>query len=215
MSIIEITANDDQVVAQLRELVRRIEKPRRAMEEIAGVMEDATALAFALQQDPTTGDAWAPLRESTMLRNPKRRGGMILQASGLLSGSITSDAGDGFAEIGTNRVYALTHQFGAERGEFGQTRRGGPIPWGDIAARPFLGIGSDDEQDILDIATRFLRNAVTPCTDLRIETIRHSGGNIPVLVAPWIRVLQKCGSSSVISLNAHNANLSGGEMLPQ
>jgi len=161
MSIIHINANDAEVVDSLRELVRRIERPRDAMEEIAQVLETATAAAFSQEQDPTTGEAWAPLRETTLLRNPKRRGGKILQASTQMANNITSDAGDDFAEIGSNKVYAPTHQFGAARGAFGKTKRGGPIPWGDIPARPFLGIGRDDEQDILDIATRFLRNAVT------------------------------------------------------
>ena len=45
-------------------------------------------------------------------------------------------------DAGTNVVYATTQQFGAARGEFGATRRGRPIPFGDIRARAFVGFSS-------------------------------------------------------------------------
>ena len=56
----------------------------------------------------------------------------------------------GYVIAGTNKVYAATHQFGAERGEFGADRRGRPIPWGDIPARPFLGVGDEQRGIILE-----------------------------------------------------------------
>jgi len=45
-------------------------------------------------------------------------------------------------------VYAAVHQFGAAQGAFGNTSRGSPIPWGDIPARPYLGLSDDDRQEI-------------------------------------------------------------------
>ena len=50
----------------------------------------------------------------------------------------------------TNLDGATTHQFGAKQGTFGRTTRGGPIPWGNIPARPFLGPSDDLNQDILE-----------------------------------------------------------------
>ncbi len=38
-------------------------------------------------------------------------------------------------------------------------KRGAPIPWGDIPARPFLGL-SDDEADVRDIVARYLVDAL-------------------------------------------------------
>jgi len=33
-----------------------------------------------------------------------------------------------------------------------------PIPWGNVPARPFLGLSSDDQRDVLEI----MREALTP-----------------------------------------------------
>ncbi|NWO05560.1 MAG: phage virion morphogenesis protein [Alteromonadaceae bacterium] len=162
MTEIAIEFNDQQVQRALDELINRVEDPRLAMRAIAGVLEDASEEAFRSESDPATGIAWAPLSpDTTLARRPDREGGSILQDSGLLAVSIVSDYGPDYAEVGSNRPYAPTHQFGAQQGEFGTTSRGGPIPWGDIPARPFLGIGPEDEQEILDIASRFLAGAFT------------------------------------------------------
>ena len=59
--------------------------------------------------------------------------------------------------IGSPRIYASTHQFGAKKGAFGQTARGAPIPWGDIPACLFLGISDDDGNYIIDAVGDFLR----------------------------------------------------------
>jgi phage gpG-like protein len=57
--------------------------------------------------------------------------------------------------IGTNVIYAPTHQFGARQGQYGRyaTRRRTsiPIPWGDVPARPFLGVSAEDERVILNL----------------------------------------------------------------
>lgn len=156
MADIDITMNDQVVQNTLNDLIRKVEDPAPAMREIAGVLEDATERAFRDQADPETGALWDPLSAVTIALRPQRVGGQILQDSGLLAASITTDYGKDYAAIGTNRVYAPTHFFGARQGEFGKTSRGGPIPWGDIPARPFLGIGPTDEEDILDIATQYL-----------------------------------------------------------
>jgi len=64
--------------------------------------------------------------------------------------------------VGNSMIYASTHQFGARVGEFGRyyqlfrlkydkddfrrhagSKKGHPIPWGNIPARPFLPVRSD------------------------------------------------------------------------
>lgn len=159
MSRIEITHNSDEVLQALNRLVNRVEDPAPAMKRIAGVLEEATARAFATESGPATGVAWDPLSEVTLALRPYRQGGDLLQDSGRLRSSIDTDYGRDFAQIGTNVVYGPTHHFGAKQGEFGTTSRGGPIPWGDIPARPFLGIGPEDERDILQIAAEHLAGA--------------------------------------------------------
>lgn len=160
-SVIDIEFNDQEVQNALNELIARAQDSTDLMRQVAGVMADATDSAFASESDPSTGIAWDPLSAVTLALRPERMGAPILNATGSagLLGSISTDYGKDYAEIGTNRVYAPTHQFGARQGEFGASARGGPIPWGDIPARPFLGISPAHEKDILAIASRFLADA--------------------------------------------------------
>lgn len=125
---------------------------------LAGVLADIPERAFAEQRDPVTGAAWAPLSPTTV----KRRGSAspILQVSGHLASSIQSEYGTDFARVTTNVPYAPTHQFGAKKGQFGRTKRGAPIPWGDIPARRFFGIGPADEAEIAQVAREGLQRVL-------------------------------------------------------
>lgn len=159
MAELQVVFNDKAVVKALDELLRRVEDPTDFMRQVADVLQDASDEAFANEADPVTGVKWDPLTAVTLALRPEREGGQILQDSRRLQSSISTDYGKDFAEVGTNVVYAPTHFFGAKQGAFGRSSRGGPIPWGDIPSRPFLGIGPQDEEDILDIAERFLAAA--------------------------------------------------------
>lgn len=161
MPKIDITFNDLEVQSTLNVLIRRAQDQTELMRQVSDIFADATDNAFASESDPSTGIAWDPLSAVTLALRPERKGAPILNASGAfgLMGSISTDHGKDFAEIGTNRVYAPTHQFGAQKGEFGTSSRGGPIPWGDIPARPYLGISPADESDILALARKHLADA--------------------------------------------------------
>lgn len=63
--------------------------------------------------------------------------------------------------VGSVMEYAVTHQFGAQKGEFGRNKRGSPIPWGDIPARPFLGLSADDRQDCLDLLAQHIADSLS------------------------------------------------------
>lgn len=80
---------------------------------------------------------------------------------GLLAASIQTAYGPDFAVAGTNEPHARTHQFGALRGAHGRTGRGGPIPWGTVVPRPFLGIGPDDEEEIKAVIRESVQGALT------------------------------------------------------
>lgn len=106
----------------------------------------------------------------------------ILEGDGGLRQSITSDYDANSAVAGTNLVYATTHQFGAKKGAFGsyvqEAAIGGrraiadesqlaraaisgsvrqvPIPWGDIPARPFLGVSDETSTQIIDAISDFI-----------------------------------------------------------
>ncbi len=155
-STLQFNHNAAKVLEVLDTLVERCLDMTEPMAGIAEILAGATERAFADQADPETGEAWPALSERYLAMRPSRQGGQILQASGQLAASVLPDSGKNFAQIGTNKVYAPTHQFGAEQGEFGRTSRGGPIPWGDIPARPYLGINEEDQADMLDILAAYL-----------------------------------------------------------
>lgn len=159
---IRIEIDDEQA---LRALQRAAESGRDLsplMSDIAGVIEDAIERAFQTQSDPETGEPWAPLAESTKSAR-RRRGGSepfaILQDSSSLVQSIGSESSATEAAAGVAEIYGTTHQFGAEKGEFGATRHGVSIPWGDIPARPFLGLSDEDETEILDLVSTYLSDS--------------------------------------------------------
>jgi len=158
---IDIEIDDRAVLAALGRLSEAVDDLTPAMRSIAGVLASAAEDAFEAEADPATGTPWAPLTETTQRRPVDRAGTLrgahpILQVSAQLATSIQSEWGADYAAAGTNLVYAATHQFGAQRGQYGTTRRGAPIPWGDVPSRPFLGLGEQHRADVLDIIERHL-----------------------------------------------------------
>ena len=147
--MIQIEHNSDDILRALQQLQGRMTDMSPVMLDIAGVLADASKRAFQSEQDPATGRAWDALTAVTVAM----RGGNahpILQRSGQLAASVTTAYGSDFAEVGTNKVYAAMHQFG------GSTAGNSMIPGKTIHARPFLGLGDEDEEEILDIILRYL-----------------------------------------------------------
>lgn len=100
----------------------------------------------------------------------------LVGRSKMLSHTITYRVeGGGVLAVGSPLIYAATHQFGAKMGEFGRyyqlsrlkyaegdfrrhagMTKGHPIPWGNIPARPFLGLSNQDRNDIVSTCARYL-----------------------------------------------------------
>ena len=149
-----------------RDLRRRLERLQQAGEDLSPALRDisrslAEGAEDAFQSETSPGGAaWPDLRPTTIAIRAKRRKwpGKKLQVSGALAGSIMAAWSRSTATAGTNLVYARTQQFGARKGEFGSTKRG-PIPWGAISARPFLGQSARGDEAILDILEHHFRRA--------------------------------------------------------
>ncbi len=58
--------------------------------------------------------------------------------------------------VGSSLEQAAVMQFGAKKGEFGRTSRGASIPFGDIPARPYLGLSDDDKSKVMEILQEHL-----------------------------------------------------------
>jgi phage virion morphogenesis protein len=161
MSGVSLTVDDTQVTQALGRLQRATTNLRDPMAAIGQTLVDNIALGFRGQTDPW-GNAWTPLSAVTRAR---RRGSsyQILRDTGILANSFNYQADASSVTVGTAVEYAGTHQFGARKGAYGRTRRGGPIPWGDIPARPMLPIRgnradvpADWQDEILFILARHL-----------------------------------------------------------
>lgn len=63
------------------------------------------------------------------------------------------------AEIGSNAIQAAVMQFGASKGAFGTASNGASLPFGDIPARPFLGISDQDRSTVIEIVEEWLQDA--------------------------------------------------------
>lgn len=123
------------------------------MKEIAGILADASEQAFTDEADPNTGEIWKPLTDAHKARRQEKGyTGSILQMTGQLAASIQSDWGRDFAQVGSNKVYAAIHQHG---GLPDMPARNAAIP-----ARPFLGAGDDDKDEIMDVLKRHLSDVI-------------------------------------------------------
>ncbi len=124
------------------------------MRDIGEYLVRVTKDRFADERGPD-GTPWQPLSEATRKRK-RRNKSRILTRDGFLGGQIPFQAGPAEVLVGSPLVYAGTHQFGAEKGSFGTTSKGSPIPWGDIPAREFLGLSDADAGEIEDLVADYL-----------------------------------------------------------
>ncbi len=157
---INISLDDVQAQRAISRLITAGTDMTPVMRKIANLLAESTNETFDKEQDPTTGTPWKALSEVT--RKRRGRDGPKLQVARNLINSILPDWDSTTAVVGTNVPYATTHQFGAKKGEFGRfsiikTRQAVPIPWGDIPARPFLGVSTEDRTHIKDIVLKHIR----------------------------------------------------------
>lgn len=158
---ITIEVDDTRIHEALNRLLQVDTDLSPVMAVIAGHLADSARESFNREAAPG-GDPWAPLSPTTSAERtqPRRtlpsgrvvggyRAGPKLQRDGDLKNSILQDWDATSAIVGTNKDYATTQQFGAQRGAFGTIKRGGPVPWGNIPARPFLGLWPEHAEEIL------------------------------------------------------------------
>lgn len=169
--MITIEIHDQEVTAAFNRLLAANRDLTPAMRAIGERLTETTKRRFASSTGPD-GKRWAPNTDATlraMLHRGKgsftkktgalsAKGGRVLAAkkpligvSKALSTTINYRAGATNVAIGSPMEYAATHQFGVLKGALGRTKRGAPIPWGNIPARPFLGVSQADKTDILEV----------------------------------------------------------------
>ncbi len=159
--MISIKIKDRSVQALLHRMAERTENMLPAMQDIGEALSEGTKQRFAESRD-WEGKAWTANAPSTVTRylscskgNYKKNGTLsargtkraaakkpLVGESKSLSTTINYHASRTEVSIGSPMEYAATQHFGARRGAFGSSQKG-PIPWGDIPARPFLPMTDD------------------------------------------------------------------------
>lgn len=152
-----------QMVAQaLGEVSRRLSDMTPIHQDIGEYVVRVTKERFKQGIAPD-GSAWVPKKQATIDRYKARGDGdrpdPLIGPSKRLSSEIALYADAQGVEIGSALEYSAVMQDGAKQGAFGKSPRGGPIPWGDIPARPWLGLSEEDEVNIIDIADEHLEQA--------------------------------------------------------
>lgn len=160
----DIEVNDDQIATFFTQLRDRLTNMTPLMQDIGEMMVDSTKQRFIAGEDPD-GNEWAAKSEATIAAYHARGDTPdfrpLFGPSKRLSSEVSYRVGPGGQRVewGSSLIYAAVHQFGAKKGAFGETTSGGKIPWGDIPARPFLGLSSDDEDKLKALLLEWLESA--------------------------------------------------------
>lgn len=131
------------------------------MNVIAEGIRTSTMERFQAQETPE-GTKWEESRRA------RESGGKTLIRTSALKTSIKSESSSAGLAVGTNLIYAATHQFGDERtiraknGKYLKFKIGDrwvnkPSVRVTIPARPFLGISDKDNEEIKEILEDIVR----------------------------------------------------------
>ena len=165
---ITIVDNSASVIAELQRIAQQVGNMRPVYQGIGELLVDSTKSRFDTSTAPD-GSRWAPNAEATVLGHLANIGGAFakksgrltkkgakavmgkkpLVESGILQDTIAWQADATSVTVGTNRFAgdwdagAAVHQFGSKDGT--------------IPARPFLGLSTQDETNVLDYLAEFVR----------------------------------------------------------
>lgn len=167
--MITIQVNDRQVLDRLNELARKCSNLRPAMKEIGEDLVASTKARFGSASAPD-GTPWAANSPVTVERylgvfaNSYKKDGSLSkrgQARSAAKKPLTGETktlghtinyqldGNSSVRVGSPVVYAAMQQFGGTRAQW-------PHLWGDIPARPFLGVSDAEQVSILDVLGNYL-----------------------------------------------------------
>jgi phage virion morphogenesis protein len=148
--MIEVKIDNKNVIEAMDRLAKAAVNPRPALLAIGEKLVVSTKKRFETSTAPD-GLRWTPNKPSTLKR--KKGNKPLIGKTGLLSQQISYALdGDGL-RIGSPMEYAAMQQFGGKKSRF-------PNLWGDIPARPFLGISDADGTMILKTVNDYLRSVI-------------------------------------------------------
>ena len=157
--MITVEFKAEQLMAALTRADAQFDDMLPLYRQIGEILLTSTKERFAKGEAPD-GTKWKPKSPATLAKYGARKSNNVdsrplYGPTKLLSQQITSDAASDQVEIGSNRVYAAMMQYGGTKAAF-------PHLWGDIPARPFLGISAQDETNLVGEIEEWLRTAIRP-----------------------------------------------------
>lgn len=157
-----ITYDDAEALAYLGQLQARLADLTPVMQDLGEYLVDSTKRRFASGTAPD-GSPWAPNSLTTLARygglykNAKKaQAGKrpLIGETRRLSTEILALATASSVTVGSPLVYAGVQQFGAAKASLGPRS-----PWGDVPARPYLGLSATDRGNVLAIVREYLAGA--------------------------------------------------------
>lgn len=143
----------------LRDAAAQLDDMTPVYDDISEYLLDQRRQRFASGTDPE-GKPWAPKTQGTLDRYKRLGYGTLnrplIGPSKALSRQIQRIVSKDGVVIGSSLAYARTMQEGAAKGAFGSDSRGNPLPWGNIPARRWLDLSSEEELEIVAIAEEHL-----------------------------------------------------------
>lgn len=148
--MLKVDIDDREVLAAVQRLLDTGRDLKPAMQDIGEYLVVSTRQRF---QDGVSPDD-TPWARNSYTKDTTRAAGRppLIGETKQLSTKIFPRATAHGVEVGSPLEYAGTQQFGAKAKSFS----GGKTPWGDIPARPFIGLSKDDEQQVLTILQEHL-----------------------------------------------------------
>lgn len=146
--MLEISLDASRLEHGLDRLLKNAANIRPMMRAIATEMVSLTEDNF--ENESWGGERWKQSKRAA-------DGGKTLQLTGQLAASISTQVGNGFAQIGSNKKYAAIHHLG------GQAGRGKKVT---LPARPYLPINGSGqlqngaEKKLIDIAIESLKSGL-------------------------------------------------------
>jgi len=148
--MIEVKIDDTKIKKALQDLQSATGDLSPAFHAIGKQLVESTKQRFSSGTGPD-GKKWEDNSQVTIDRKGRNK---PLVDSGTLMDQIKDEIiGNNTLEISSTMGYAAMQQFGGTKDEFSNL-------WGDIPARPFLGISSDDETSILSTIEDHILKAI-------------------------------------------------------
>jgi len=155
--MIEVKLDTSEIEVALQQAMEKTGDLEPVLQDIGEYLVDSTRQRFHDKEAPD-GTPWAdnsPLTQALKGSNDP----LVGESQSLGRYFHYNISGGNTLEFGSNLEYAAVQHFGIHQGAFGRSQRNTPLPWGDIPARPFLGVSSEDQDAILGILRDFLSSA--------------------------------------------------------